>query len=321
MGGNRARRVVALLTSATTCLVAVSVGGVDASVQVAGTRAEEGDWSGFVSFVGAGIPFRGSFAFTSAGGEVDGRFAWSGGGVRIAGIVSGPDTMPRFDLTEVVSGGVDVPDVSGGGEIEFTAATCERLEGTGVNIDVAQMIDVGLIVWWAVRADTASDLDGFFTALDALRVEVGEIVTGLEAGAVILGGGVLGRLEPLIAEAETLAAQLDRTEGCGAAFYRSVVASEIERVLLHLLANPDTDVFTIGQILLTAARGGVLGSGSETDTTVLDDAARSLLSERVADAEADGSVSELDILWLVADDMGWDDIADEALLARERVGS
>jgi hypothetical protein len=117
-----------------------------ASAQTPALRAEEGDWSGHVSFVSGNIAFRGGFRFTSIGGEVEGTFGWSGGGAVIGGVVSGPDTMPRFDLTSLVSNGVDIPDVTGGGEILFTAGTCERLEGTGVNIDVQQMVDSSTIV-------------------------------------------------------------------------------------------------------------------------------------------------------------------------------
>lgn len=300
-------------------LVVVTVTVFPASAQTNGLRALEGDWSGFVSFVGGGIPFQGTFAFTSAGGEVDGSFGWSGASVVTGGVVSGPDTMPRFDLTSVVSGGVGIPDVSGGGEIKFTAATCERLEGTGVNIDVAQMVDIGSIVWWAVRTDTASDPGRFFESLVALRIEVDEVLGGLESGAVILGGGVFGRIEPLLAEAEMLASELDRTEGCGIEFYRSVVASEVESLLLFALSNPDIDVFTLGQIFLTAVRAGVIGSGSEAGPGVLDTAAYDALAGRIAEAAAAGDTVELEILSLIADDMGWEDLETEAIIALMRV--
>ncbi len=283
-------------------------------------RAEPGDWSGFVSFLGGGLAFRGTFSFASADGEVDGTFGWSGPGVVIGGVVSGPDDMPRFDLTSVVSGGVDIADVSGGGEIEFTVATCERLEGTGVNIDVAQMVDIGSIVWWAVRTDTASDLGPFFDSLDSLRTEVNDIIDSLERGSVILGGGVVGRIEPLLVDAEALASQLDRTEGCGTEFYRSVIASQVERLLLHVLANPDVDVFTLGQVLLTAVRGGVIGSGSESDQSVLDGAAQELVADRIASAAESGNVPELEVLSWIAEDLGWDELAYEAVAALVRIG-
>lgn len=292
---------------------------VPTAAQTGNRRALEGEWSGFVSFVGGGIPFRGTFAFTSAAGEVEGSFGWSGGSTVVSGVVSGPDTMPRFDLTSVLSGGTAIPDVSGGGEIDFTAATCERIEGTGINIDVAQMIDTGSIVWWAVRTDAPSDPGPFFEALDALRMEADQILDGLERGAVILGGGVFDRIEPLVAQAEELASELDRTENCGIEFYRSVVASEVERLLLFALSNPDIDVFTFGQILLTAVRSGVIGSGGEGGAGVLDAAAYDEMARRIAEASAAGYTSDLEILSHIAGDMGWVDLEAEAIVALMRL--
>lgn len=104
--------------------------------------------------------------------------------------------------------------------IDRMQPTCERLEGTGVNIDVEMMgrADIGEIVWWAVRVGAASDPAAFFEAFDALQVKVGDLLESLEGGTVIAGGGIVGRLEPLLAEAETLAAELNRAEGCGLEF-------------------------------------------------------------------------------------------------------
>lgn len=298
-------------------LVVVSV--LPGSAQTTELRAAEGDWSGFVSFVGNNIPFRGSFEFVSAGGELEGTFQWASSTASAAGVVSGPDTRPRFELTSIVSSGVDVPDVTGGGEIEFTAATCERLEGNGVFIDVLGAVDISSPVWWAVKSDTASDLGPFFDSLELLRVEVNEVLDGLESGAAILGGGVIGRIEPLVAEAERLAAQLDRSEGCGIGFYRSVIASEVERLLLFALANPDVDVFTLGQILLTAVRAGVIGSGSEADASVLDAAAFDVVAGRIADAVTAEDTVALEILSLIAGEMGWVDLETEAIVALMRI--
>jgi len=100
-----------------------------------------------------------------------------------------------------VSNGVDIPDVSGGGEIRFTAATCERLEGIGVNIDVELIgaADISEAVWWAVRSEAATDPTAFFEAFEALQVKVGDLLKSLEGGAVIAGGGIVGQREPLLA--------------------------------------------------------------------------------------------------------------------------
>jgi len=290
-----------------------------ASAQTPALRAAEGDWSGHVSFVSGGIQFRGSFAFTSAGGEVEGSFGWSGGGAVVGGVVSGPDTMPRFDLTSVVSNGIDVPDVTGGGDILFTAGTCERLEGTGVNIDVQQMVDSSSIVWWAVRSEAAPDIDAFLDAYDALRLEVAGVLDTLDGG-VVLGGGVFARVEPLFAEAERLAAQLDRSEGCGIEFYRSILAMEVGLLLDYLYANPDIEAFLLAQILLTAARAGIIGSGGEAGPDGNDLAVQDLLEARINSAiEAADSV-ELVYLSAIAADLGYDELAADALFALEAVG-
>lgn len=290
-----------------------------ASAQTPTLRAADGDWSGHVSFVSGGIPFRGSFAFTSAGGEVEGSFGWSGGSVVVGGAVSGPDTMPRFDLTSVVSNGIDVPDVSGGGEIMFTAGTCERLEGTGVNIDVQQMVDSSSIVWWAVRSSAAPDIDAFLDAYDALRLEVAEVLDTLDGG-VVLGGGVFARIEPLLAEAERLAAQLDRSEGCGSEFYRSVLASEVSRLFEYLFENPDVEAFLLAQILLTAARAGLIGSGNEAGPDANDLAVQDLLEARINAAIEAADTTELTYLSAIAEDLGYDELAADALFALEAVG-
>jgi hypothetical protein len=298
-----------------------------ASAQTPELRAAEGDWVGYISFRGTTAQTdqtpRGGFEFTSAGAEVEGTFHWGAGVTQIGGVVSGPDTMPRFDLTTVVSNGVDIPDVTGGGEILFTAASCERLEGTGVNIDVEMMgaAEISEIVWWAVRGEAASDPAAFFEAFEALQVKVGDLLKSLEGGAVIAGGGIGGQIEPLLAEAETLAAQLSRAEGCGLEFYRSVIAAEVQRLVDYILANPDVDVFTLGQVLLAAVRAGVIGSGSAADSAGLEGAAQSLLADRIAAAADAEDVVELEVLSWMAEDLGWEDLAYDAIVALVRIGS
>lgn len=292
-----------------------------ASAQNDGMRAAEGEWVGFISFRGAtartDLPFRGGFEFTSAGGEVDGTFQWGSGAIQIGGLISGPDTMPSFDLTSVVSNGVDIPDVAGGGEILLTDATCERLEGTGVNIDVEMMgsADVSQIVWWAVRRGATFDPSAFFEAFEALQTTIGDLLKSLEAGAVIAGGGIVGQIEPLLADAETLAAELGRVDVCGLEFYRSVIAAEVERLLDFVLTSPDVDVFTLGQVLLMAVRAGVIGSGAETINTAVEADVQELLAERIAAAIAASDPTELEVLGLIAEDLGLEDLADQVLSA------
>lgn len=297
------------------------------SAQTSAPAASEGQWVGLISFRGTTAQtdqvFRGGFSFTSAGGEVEGTFQWGGGVTQIGGVVSGPATMPRFDLTSVVSNRVDIPDVSGGGEVLLTASTCERLEGTGVNIDVEMMgrASVSEMVWWAVRGEATSDPAAFFEAVEALQLQVGDLIDSLDLGAAIADGGIEGRIEPMLAEAERLAAAMDRSEGCGLEFYRAVIAAEVARLVDYLLANPDLDAFTVGQVLLTAVRAGVIGSGADAAGAELETAAQALLAKRIASAAAAENTVELEIWSLIAEDMGWEDLANDALLALVRIGS
>lgn len=69
-------------------LVVTSV--LTASAQTTELRATEGDWSGFVSFVGNNIPFQGSFEFVSAAGELE------AGKRREPTRDKRPDQMPDF---------------------------------------------------------------------------------------------------------------------------------------------------------------------------------------------------------------------------------
>lgn len=298
-------------------LVAVVEPG--ASAQTTGLRAAEGEWVGYISFRGAFLTtdqtFRGGFEFVSEGGELEGVFQWGGGVTQVGGVVSGPDTMPRFDLTSVVSNGVNIPDVTGGGEIMLTAATCERLEGTG---DWAGVADISEIVWWAVRGEAASEPAAFFDAVEALQVRVGDLVASIESGAVIVGGGVIGQLEPLMAEAEMLAARLSRTGGCGIEFYRSVIASQIRRIVEYVLLAPDIDVFTLGQTLLLAVRAGLIG-GDDWSPQIAG-GAQLKVEERISAAIEDADVVELTILAAIAEDMGWDDLAADTRFALEEIG-
>lgn len=294
-----------------------------ASAQTPEMRAVEGNWVGHISFRGTtnrtDQTFRGGFEFMSAGGEVEGTFQWGGGITQIGGVVEGPDTMPRFGLTSVVSNGVNIPDVSGGGEILFTAATCERLEGTGVNIGVERMgADISEIVWWAVRDGATSEPAAFFEAFEALQVKIGDLIKSLESGAVIVDG-VGGQLEPLLAEAETLAARLGRTDGCGLEFYRSVIAAEVSRLIDAILANPDVGVYNLGQILLTAVRVGLIGGEAANPEVEL--AAHEVLAQRIQAAIEAEDFTELEILSLIAEDLGWDDLLYEAIYALIRIAS
>ncbi|KAA3637220.1 MAG: hypothetical protein DWP92_08240 [Armatimonadetes bacterium] len=297
-----------------------------ATAQPSEISAGEGDWVGFVSFTGSsinGVPysFRGSFGFSSVGGELDGVFGWSGGDVAMEGVVSGPASMPRFELTGGVSRGVTLTDVSGGGEIQFTTSTCERLEGIGVNWDqvFAGAATITDVVWWAVRDGAATtDPGAFFEAVESLRIEISDIVRSLEAGVAV--ASVADRVEPLIADAERLASSLNRSDGCGLAFYRSVIAAEVLQLVDFVLSDPTVGVLTFAQVMLMAVRTGVVGSGSETGGDSVETRARDAMAARIASAIATENAAQLDILARLASDMGWEDLEREAIIGIVEVG-
>lgn len=315
------RRLAVVLT-----LLVIGAGVPSATAQPAGIAAGEGDWVGFVSFTGAGPTgpawdFRGSFTFSSNAGELDGAFGWSASDVSMEGIVTGPATMPRFSLTGGTSRGVVLTDVSGGGEIQFTAATCERLEGVGVNWDQVfpGAATITNAVWWAVRDGSATDPGVFFDSVESLSGEIDAIMDSLDAGAAV--ADVMGRIEPLLTDAERVASTLNRTEGCGLGFYRSVIATEIGRFVEYVLGNPGVGVLLFAQVVLMAVRTGLIGAGAETGGDTIEAQAMAAVAERIQSAIAAGDPIALDILAGLAADLGWDDLEREAILGIVEVGS
>lgn len=289
------------------CLLAATI--APANGQPAELRATEGTWIGQVSFVSAGLAFRGSFQFVSAGGTVDGGFEWAGGGAVLGGTVTGPDTMPQFILTYGTSGGITIPDVTGGGEVQFLRASCERLEGIGVNINGPQTITD--IDWWAIREGATEEPEAFFEALEGLQTEINLLIDDVEAGRIILTD-VFADLELAITAAEDLAADLDRTVGCGLEFYRSVIAAEVNRLLEFALESPDINVFDFARVVLAAVSAGLMGSGAEPFATELDTQVRSVVSWRIADAIEAGDEVELMVLAGLAEQLGYVDAAAQA---------
>lgn len=296
-----------------------------ATAQPAGISAGEGDWIGFVSFIGAGPAgpahsFQGSFGFTSAGGELDGTFGWASSGVSMAGVVTGPSTMPQFILTSGTTNGSPIPDVTGGGEIQFTASTCERLEGIGVNWDqvFANAATITDVIWWAVRDNVATDPGAFFEAVDALRSQVNDVVDGIIAASGV--GVTLSQIAPLIAEAERVGSALNRSDGCGLAFYRSVIANEIARLVDWVITHPGISDAHFAEIMLMGVRAGLMGSGAETGAGSYESRARDATAARIAAAVAAMDRTALDYLAWLSADMGWDDLEREAILGIVEVG-
>lgn len=280
-------------------------------------RASEGNWLGRVGFVSSGLVFRGAFQFQSAAGEVAGAFEWSSAGTVLGGTIAGPDTMPQFILTYGTSGGIEIPDVTGGGEIQFLRASCERLEGTGVNIVGPQAISD--IEWWAIREGATEDPEAFFESLEALQAEVNLLIDDVEAGRVIIGD-VFTDLELAITDAEDLAADLDRTVGCGLDFYRSVIAAEVNRLLDFVLANPDINIFDFARIILAAVSAGLMGSGAEPFASDLTAQVQSVVADRIATAIENSDVVELMLLATLSEQLGWEGEAAQANAVLEALG-
>lgn len=296
-----------------------------AVAQPSGLEAGEGDWVGYVSFnagsaSGAGYFFRGGFEFSSQDGELDGTFGWSGNDVTMQGVVTGPSSMPRFSITGGVSQGVTLTDVSGGGEIVFTASTCERLEGMGVNWDqvLPGSVTISDAVWWAVRNDVVSDPGAFFDSVVALSTELNAILADFWSGAPI--GDVLPRIEPLMSDAEDLAAMLNRTDGCGLAFYRSVIGAELQRFVDRVLEMPGVPAYVFGQVMMISVRAGLLGAGAESGGGSLEARAMAAMADRIAVAIAEEDTVELVMLAAIAADLAWSELETEATLGLVEVG-
>jgi hypothetical protein len=94
-----------------------------------------------------------------------------------------------------------------------------------------------------------------------------------------------------------------------------VIASEVERLLLFALNNPDINVFDFGQLMVTSARASVIGSGNEAGG--LDEVARGAFETRLNAAVEAADTTELLILGALAGDLGWEDLAQDALFAYE----
>ena len=99
-----------------------------------------------------------------------------------------------------------------------------------------------------------------------------------------------------------------------------MIAAEVSRLIDFIVANPDVGVFTLGQILLTAVRAGLIGSGAEAANPEVELAAYGVLEQRIDAAIEADDVVELEILALIAEDLGWEDLELEALLALIRIG-
>lgn len=98
-----------------------------------------------------------------------------------------------------------------------------------------------------------------------------------------------------------------------------MIAAEVSRLIDAILANPDVGVYNLGQILLTAVRVGLIGGEAANPEVEL--AAHEVLAQRIQAAIEAEDFTELEILSLIAEDLGWDDLLYEAIYALIRIAS
>lgn len=292
------------------CMLALGATAMPAAAQP-GPRIGQGSWTGYVSFSTEVGVFRGGFDIVSVGGTLDGVFSWTGPAT-IAGEISGPDTRPRFDVTQASSGGVIIRDASGSGEVRLTHTTCERVEGVAENIEAAQFIDFGTVVWFAVRDGVMPDVTSFFDTIELLRQRAGEIAEDLANNVAATEATLLG-LGILVREAEELASRAARFDECSdLGEYRSVIAAELAPILEALAANTELFAVEWARVVLNLSMDGIIDGDAEV-------ALRENLSLRLENAVLDDDLLAIELLGGLADLMGWFDLADAADLLLEEL--
>lgn len=294
------------------------IGGVLAGVIAASTATVSasghreippGEWEGVISFFGdtgtARGDFEGSFRLQVADGGAGGDFDWQGivntdaagdVAVSIVGEISGAADSPLFVLTGGTSGGIAIPDPTGQGNIVLTAVTCESIEGTAQNITTAAQISE--IEWFAVRAGAPIAAGTFFDDLTTLRLEttmlLGEIGRSPTADLV-------ATINDLAGTAEVLLAELERTPECQAFHFRSLIASQVERLLAEVLADRSlADAATFADLVILGLRAGAWGPGAaDVGAIDLEVAIIAEIEARVDEALAAGDEAELlELAWL-----------------------
>ncbi len=319
----RARRLAAGVLAC-----AIGVSSAAATGGASNHRAiPAGDWTGVITFFGetgtAQGDFEGSFRLQAAGGVSTGDFDWQGivntaagnVAVTIVGEITGDTTSPLFNLTGGTSGGIPIPDATGSGNIVLTNVTCESIEGTGENITTAARISE--IEWFAVRAGSALAGGTFFDDLRMLRLDTINLLGQIgEEDPLVL----IVEINRLAAEADALLAEVDRTPECQASHFRSLIASNVERLVEAVLEDPRlADAAEFADLVLLALRVGAWGPGAaDADAVDLEVAIIEELIRRVDEAiAADDGVALLHLGWL-AYMLGFDDLGEriaEALAA------
>ena len=312
------RRWTAVVT-ALACLALLTVG---ASAQQ--LAPDEGVWQGRVSFRGQSGDFDGTFAGTFelavlADDSVDGTFAWSNasGGVstEIGGVIVGAASEIRFEITDVVSNGVPIDGASGGGDVELTFVSCERIEGRAARLDTPARISE--VIWFAIRDAVASLSPGVLAALAELGEQVNDVLADYQATGM-LDAGIL---DAVLNQAEVLGAALERSAACEgeAALFRSLIAADLEPLLDLVVGDglvpgdPNVSAFDFQEIVFAALRAGLFGDGA--GGSFYDDLVWAAIDGRIDAAATGGDLDALSIYWSMSAMLGYEDLESKAAAA------
>lgn len=291
--------------------------------------AEEGAWEGMVSFRGQAFNFDGTFTgefemLVLADGSVEGTFFWSNASrgitTEVFGAVTGTAAEIRFEISELLSNGVSIDGASGGGDIELTFVTCERIEGTASRVDTAAVISA--VNWFAIRASAASIAPDVLAELRSLEVLVAEVVRDFQD----TGSLDLGALDAVLADAERLGALLERSAACEseAAFFRSLIADDLEPLLElvvgdGLVPGGDVSPAVFSEIVLAALRAGLFGSAGSG--TIYDEFVPLAIMDRIEAAAASDDGEALEIYLALTIMLGYEDLVQQAADAIVEMGS
>ena len=317
------------VVTAVACLALLTVG---ASAQQ--LAADEGVWQGQVSFRGESGDFDGRFAGTFslnvlADESVEGSFGWtntSGGtSTAIGGVIVGTSSEIRFEITDVVSNGVSIDGASGGGDVELTFVSCERIEGRAAQLDTSARVSE--VIWFAVRDSVASLSPGVLAALAELGEQVNDVLVDYRATGVL----DFGLLDGALNQAEELGVALERSAACegDAALFRSLIAADLEPLLELVVGDglvpgdANVSAFVFQEIVFAALRAGLFGSGAAGTPpgSIYDDLVQVTIDERIDAAAARGDLDALSIYWSMSTMLGYEDLEAKAAAAIVEVAS
>jgi hypothetical protein len=230
-------------------------------------------------------------------------------------VIVGAASEIRFEITDVVSNDVPIDGASGGGDVELTFVSCERIEGRAARVDTPARISE--VIWFAVRDSVASLSPGVLAALAELGEQVNDVLVGYQATGVL----DVGLLDAVLNQAEVLGAALERSAACEAeaALFRSLIAADLEPLLDLVVGDglvpgdPNVGAFEFQEIVLAALRSGLFGAGAAGN--LYDDLVWVTIDERIDAAAAGGDLDALSIYWSMSTMLGYEDLESKAAAA------